>query len=94
MKNRFLGEWAPFATAAAVLPVASGVWLLAVPGMMSTMTFAAMSLISVGAGYVAFNTWRNGQPTENIGHVLQRTDALLSRSVNAPDPSDQPRTVR
>jgi hypothetical protein len=80
MKKRSFENGAALGAAAITLPMVSTLWLLAVPGIMSPMTFAVVSLLAVAGAYVAFNTWRNGQATENIGHVLQRAEAGARRS--------------
>ena len=68
------------AASVVTVPMALVAWLMAVPAMMSPVTFAATLIVAFGAAYVGFNTWRNGQATENIGHVLQRTEATTERS--------------
>ena len=80
MKNRILEKTTALGAGAVTVPMASTLWLIGVPGLMSPVTFTAVSLIAFGAAYVAFNTWRNGQATENIGHVLRRAEATADRS--------------
>ena len=80
MKKRIFEARAAGAAAVVTLPIASMVWLVAVPGVISGATFAAISLLAVGGAYVGFNTWRNGQATEHIGHVLQRAEASAERT--------------
>ena len=85
MQKLDLEKPAVLVAAGVTVPMASLVWLMAVPAMMSPATFAAMSLVAFGAAYVAFNTWRTIQSTENIGHVLQRTEATAGQSASAVD---------
>ena len=73
MKNRNF-EMAAVSTGAVTLPLAAVVWVMAVPGMMSGVTFSAVAMVAAGAAFVAFNTWRNGRATENISHVLRRAE--------------------
>jgi hypothetical protein len=65
------------AASVVTLPMASVAWLMAVPTTMTPVTFWATTLVAFGAAYVGFNTWRNSQATEHIGHVLQRTEATV-----------------
>ena len=62
------------------IPLAAIAWLATVPGLMSPVTFTALSLVAFGAAYIGLNTWRNGQATEGIAQVLQRTEAPVPRS--------------
>ena len=82
MKNAYFAKTSALATGAIMLPMASVVWLTTVPGMMSATTFTAVSLIGIGAAYVALNTFRNSQATETVASVLQRAEAGPSRTSN------------
>src|SRR5215210_3611957 len=66
------------ATFGVVVPFAALVWLFAVPGTVSAVTMVALTLVAMGAALVALNTWRHGQPTRNIGHVLSDTEAAAA----------------
>ena len=76
MKNRSIEKTTALAAGVVTIPVASLLFLWGVPGVLSPVTFAALCLVAFGGAYVALNTWRNGQATENIGHVLQRAEAV------------------
>jgi hypothetical protein len=80
MKKLNFEKQTVLAASVVTVPMASVAWLMAVPAVVSPVTFAAISIVAFGAAYVGFNTWRNGQATENIGHVLLRTEATAERS--------------
>ena len=61
------GTTAAFAVA---VPFAALLWLFAMPGTMSVVMSVALALVAMGAALVAVNTWRNGQATGHLGHVL------------------------
>lgn len=61
-----------------VVPFAAVIWLFAVPQSMSIVTLVAMTLVTLAAALVAFNTWQNGQSTRNIGHVLNDAEAAAA----------------
>ena len=61
-----------------VVPFAAVIWLFAVPHSMSMVTHVAMTLVTLAAALVAFNTWQNGQATRNIGHVLNDAEAAAA----------------
>ena len=62
-----------------MVPFAAVVWLFAVPQTMSIcVTLVAMTLVTLAAALVAFNTWQNGQATRNIGHVLNDAEAAAA----------------
>ena len=82
MKSPYFSKTTALATGAVMVPIASVVWLTTVPAMMSAATFTAVSLVGIGAAYVALNTWRNGQATENVASVLQRAEAGPSRTAD------------
>lgn len=56
-------------------------WALAVPGSMSALTFLTVTFVALGATAVLFNTWRNAQPTEIIGHVLAQAETNAGPAV-------------
>ena len=60
------------------LPFAATVWLFVVPQTMSSVTFVALALVAMGCALVAVNTWRNGQATGTIGHVLRHAEATVA----------------
>ena len=72
MMSRYFEFRSITATFGVVVPFAALIWLFAVPQTMSVVTLVALTLVTLGAALVAFNTWRNGQATRNIGHVLER----------------------
>lgn len=74
MKNRVFEYKAIIAMFAIAVPFSALVWLLAVPQMLSPVTFVALMLVAMGAALVGLNTWRNGQATRHIGHVLNDTE--------------------
>ena len=78
MMNRFFEFRAVTATFGMVVPFAAVLWLFAVSPRMSLVTLVALTLITLGAALVAFNTWRNGQPTRNVGHVLNDAEAAAA----------------
>ena len=61
------------------LPVTGLLGLMLVPGTMSGLTFFALAAAIMGTGLVAMNTWRNGQPTRSVAHVLNDAEARLPR---------------
>ena len=61
-----------------VVPFAALVWLFAVPQTMSAVILVALTLVALGAALVALNTWRNGQATRNISHVLDDAEATAA----------------
>jgi hypothetical protein len=78
--NRFFDYKSTVATFGVVVPFAALVWLFAVPRTMSAVTFAALTLLALGAAFVALNTWRDGQPTRNIDHVLNDAETSSGES--------------
>ena len=62
------------------LPFAATVWLFVVPQTVSAVTFVALALVAMGCALVAVNTWRNGQATGTIGHVLRHAEATVAPS--------------
>ena len=61
-----------------IVPFAALVWLFAVPQTMSAVTLVALTLVGLGAALVALNTWRNGQATRNMSHVLDAAEAAAA----------------
>lgn len=56
-------------------------WALAVPGSMSGLTFLIVTVVALGATAILFNTWRNAQPPEVIGHVLAQAETNAGPAV-------------
>ena len=92
MRNRFIERQSATAGFAIVVPFAALVWLFAVPQSISTVTFVAVALLAMGAAVVAVNTWRNGQATRHIGHVLNDAEAAAAAAL-APLASDADATA-
>jgi hypothetical protein len=90
MKKLILERQAGVAAFALTLPMSSIAWLVAVPGLMSPVTFTAVSFIALGAAYVGLNTWRNSLATEHIGHVLNRTEGAGARPATVNDLRSEP----
>ena len=63
---------------AITVPFTALVWLFAVPHALSAVSFVAVTLVAVGAAVVAVIAWRNGQPTRQIGHVLNDAEAAAA----------------
>ena len=78
MMNRFFELRSITAAFGIVVPFAALVWLFAVPRTMSIVTLVALTLVTIAAALVAFNTWHNGQATRNIGHVLNDAEAAAA----------------
>jgi hypothetical protein len=78
MMNRFFEFRSITATFGVVVPFAALVWLFAVPQTMSLVSLVALTLVALGAALVAVNTWRNGQATRHIGHVLNDVEAAAA----------------
>lgn len=78
MMNRFFELRSVVAAFGVVVPFAAVIWLFAVPQTMSLVTLVAMTLVTLAAALVAFNTWQNGQATRNIGHVLNDAEAAAA----------------
>jgi hypothetical protein len=69
---------------ALVLPATLSVWRLAVPGVMSTSTYAALTALLIGVAVVTLNSARNAGPTGSLGQMLYETEhpARASRGDN------------
>ena len=78
MTNRYAQLRSVTAAFGVVVPFAAVIWLFAVPHSMSMVTLVAMTLVTLAAALVAFNTWQNGQATRNIGHVLNDAEAAAA----------------
>ena len=74
VKNRFFEYKATVGTFAVAVPFTALAWLMAVPDAVTPVTFVAVTLVSMGAALVGVNTWRNGQATRHIGHVINETE--------------------
>ena len=79
----YLIEHGSVAAATLTIPVVAIAWLVAVPSTMSTATFATSVALAIGAGAVAFKTWRSGQATGTIGQVLNDTETGSTREREA-----------
>ena len=56
------------------LPAGLSLWLLTVPGIMSTSTYAAVTTLVIGVTAVVLNSARNAGPTGSLGQLLYETD--------------------
>ena len=56
------------------LPAGLSLWLLTVPGVMSTSTYAAVTALLLGVTAVTLNSARNAGPTGSLGQLLYETD--------------------
>jgi hypothetical protein len=74
MKNRFFEYKAVLAMFAIAVPFSVLAWLFVVPQRVSPVTFVAIVLVAMGAALVGVNSWRNGQATRHIGHVINDTE--------------------
>jgi hypothetical protein len=81
--KQLLMRYGTIGVVAVMLSLAAIVWLMAVPNTMSFQTFAVMAVLTMSVGAVAFNSWRNGQATANVGHILYTTETA---TVAAPKP--------
>ena len=79
MDYRLFEYKATIATFAVAVPFAALVWLMAVPATIGGVTFVALALIALGGALIAVNTWRNGQATRNIDHLLNDTEAAKGK---------------
>ena len=73
---------------ALMLPLAAIVWLMAVPNTLSFQTFAVMAVLTISVGAVGFNSWRNGQATGTVGHILYNAEA--AGAAKKPDAAARP----
>ena len=62
------------------VPLIAVIYAAAVPMWTSSVTFIILTLVAMGATAVILNTWRNAQPTENIGHVLRRAEVAAHQT--------------
>jgi hypothetical protein len=76
----YLIEHSVAAAATLAIPAVAIGWLVMVPATMSAGTFATTAVLAVGAGAIALRTWRSGQATRTIGHVLNDVEAGRSPS--------------
>lgn len=58
------------------VPFTAVLWLFAAPNAITPMTLIVVTLLAMGAATVTALTWRNGQATRSIGHVLHDEAAL------------------
>ena len=85
MTNEFSYYKSISATFGVVLPFAALVWFFAVPEALSAVSFVALTLVAVSAALVAVNTWRNGQPTRNMDHVLYQAESPVKPPATSAD---------
>jgi hypothetical protein len=79
----YLIEHGAVAAATLTIPVVAIAWLLMVPATMSLGTFSAAAALAIGAGAVGLRTWRGGQATGTIGHVINDAEAGRKPEPNA-----------
>jgi hypothetical protein len=56
------------------MPLIAVAWVASASGTMSGLTLLTLVVVAIGTAAVIFSTWRNAQPTEIIGHVLQHAE--------------------
>jgi membrane protein implicated in regulation of membrane protease activity len=71
----YLIDHGGFAAATLTVPVVAIAWLLMVPATVSMATFSAAAAIAIAAGAIGLRTWRSGQATGTIGHVIHDAEA-------------------
>jgi hypothetical protein len=76
------GKVKAFAGAVSIVCVV-GVWLWAVPAVMSRMTFAFFAVFAMGSVAVSLMTWRNAQATGTVGQLLHATEVGASSKKRA-----------
>jgi hypothetical protein len=59
---------------ALAVPAGLSLWLLTVPDMMSTSTYAAVTTLLIGVAAVILNSARNAGPTGSLGQLLYETE--------------------
>ena len=59
---------------ALVVPATLSLWRLAVPDLMSTSTYAALTALLIGVAIVTLNSARNAGPTGSLGQMLYETE--------------------
>jgi len=74
MKAYFI-DYGGMAAATLTIPVVALAWLFMVPATMSLSTFSVAAALAVGAGAIGLRTWRSGQATGTIGHVINDVEA-------------------
>ena len=75
----YLIDHSGLAAATLTIPVVAIAWLVMVPATMSVGTFSATAAIAIAAGAVGLRTWRSGQATGTIGHVINDAEAAPKR---------------
>ncbi len=55
-------------------PAVLSLWMLTVPGQMSTSTYAAVTALLIGVMAVTLNSARNAGPTGSLGQLLYETE--------------------
>ena len=64
-----------FTVAAALLPPCMvALWMMAVPEMLSSSTYAAFAALLVALAGITFLTFRNGQAPGSMGQLLHATE--------------------
>jgi hypothetical protein len=59
---------------ALAFPAVLSLWMLTVPGLMSTSTYAAVTALLISVMAVTLNSARNAGPTGSLGQLLYETD--------------------
>lgn len=59
---------------ALLLPGAATLWLLMRSSMAGTGTFAVFAALVIAIALIAFNTWKNSQPTGSVGQLIHDVD--------------------
>lgn len=64
---------------ALLIPCMASIWLLVDRDSMRPSTFAASAALVIGVAAVALTTWRNGQATRTVTHLLHETEIRDAR---------------